>query len=1713
MFFQNRPAANFEYRGNWNNTTAYVAGDAVRSPISRMLYVATGSVTGGNDPGSVGGPASPWASPFAGVLAEGPQGQRGNDGEDGSSVVAYFQESATRPAVGGETYIGGTFTPPTGFAETVPDNPTNPIWMVTFLLDGDGTTYRQLTLFDITGIQGPSGSDGRDGVDGQDGQRGLTGDRGSDGQNGDGISIIYRKSLNYEITQRPSVTFDGTNFTLPTEDNNAWQLSPYVSRVQGNWPLAGSGNNAPDHANIDPASIDIDTTVQPNVVYVLDSNNHGDTNVGGYVYRYRNDAYIDRWPLAQANDTPIDIDVQGSVVRVLDGRTRGSQRVYVYNKEDGGRRDTQEFMVPNTSASVAQTITTQGSSIYLTSVDEIRRFNLSDNVEQSTGTLSGLTINPIGTDADERYFFIVDSNTNTVYARDINTLSLRHTIREWTVTSASPNGIAVGEFEVLILNSSTNQVYRYYNPSNILWASVLSYDNNAPFPNTVATTVPLDMTGRDGVGGTTVIQGSGVGTNGDSVRFIFREIATGGATPATPMTSEGTYSNGNYSTPPTGWHLTAAEAIADFSGDGDLYVSVVRLSGNGNTILSYDQPVDISGEQGPAGDSVEFEFSADNNRWDTTAQATDKYIRFRTGSTGPWSAGVKFVGDDGAAGSPGDSISLEYSEDGNAPWSSTLTNNHYYIRIQIGTAGWSNAIRFRAYPLLIQYSADGNTPWSATFTTGTSKYIRFSSDNGASWSAGARFVGEDGNDGDDSLQVQYSNDNSSWHANLLATDLYIRFRVGTNAWSDGRRFVGVTGGFQATLYQRSANQPTAPTNVTYNPTTLGNPYGGTIGSWVPDIPTGTDQIWRVNITVPPALSPGNLPVTVNGGVYSERGAMGTAGADGRFYDWVFQWAPTRPADPTPTTFDGSRIHGISPWLQAPAATGSPGEFLWAAEIEIRGSTTIYINTVRLSGPAGQDGADSTVAGPSGASGNSVTVIYRRSATDPGNPTGGTWNGRDYDPPTNWHESDPDPNGTNPLYMTVVHLSGTDSTNTGIRYDSAVRITGRDGRDGQDAPGIGDHVEAVRFGITGDTTDQTLTSVSPDGSTERNRVYRDITAFTGGTTGLATQDSTGITIPNAGVYSIDLVIDIRVIASAGNRYPDSEWGIIIHIEDADGNVIEDKPAQTFINDGFIDASFTAPIGYGLVPRSIPAGAKIYLRLFYQTIAPGSSTGDQGQAFTYRVMNAADMSDRLTIRRYTTAGGSGSTGNDGNSLDVVYRRSDQTLRTPPTGGSAREGALVSAPTGWSTTVPGGTDPLYIAFAHISSVTPSIRYSEPVRSTGQPGESVTFFYQRTATNTNPGQPAITYNGLAFGGFGDWVPTTQGSDPYLWAVIVNYRMGVNGSQSVGNPFLMSSPGADGQDGTNAPQVQFQYSVDGNTPWGAYASNSAFFRTSVDGGNSWSAARRFRGLDGTNGTNGNNAPQVQFQYSDTGRTPWSATDGPNSAYFRVSVDGGTVWSNAIRFRGVDGTNGTNGNDGTDGTNGTDGVNGFGYINYYHANTADSVGVPNVDYDGTNFSNITSGWTTTIPTTPAGANVFVAPVRYQIGTSGETIDGVVRLGIVPGTIAPPNRNSYTMNYGLATGSPGYSISNTKAAPVIQLASGETGYFDFTTDPTTASHRNVYFDLPTGLTLVNVQQRQGGAYLTNPTGWTTQDSTQPRRYFYSGNRLGAHTIVRVNVRRP
>ena len=1088
MIFGPAPVITFNYRGEWSSSNTYSAGDAVRSPTNGYLYVATDSVaSGGSDPGTSrtnppAAPPNPWAFAVSQPVDQGPVGPMGADGTDGSSgasFVGYFQESVNEPAIVGDSYSGGTFVPPTGWTPTAPVNPRSAVWLTTFRLEGDGRTYMNLGVIRLSGYQGERGQDG------QDGQRGLTGNRGTDGApgtNGFTSRIIFRKSLSYELTTPPSVQFDGTNLDLPDDDMNAWSLEPYVSKVQGFWSLAGSGNNAPDHANMRVESIAVDTSVQPNVVYVLDAFDHGITSIGGYVYRYRTDGmYLDRWALDQNNDTAIDLDVRGSYVRVLDGRTTGSQNVYVYNKEDGGRQSNLDFPVPNISKPYAHTITTHGNSIYLTNINEIRRFDLNTNIEQMTGGLGSLTLDPIGSDTNDYYFFILDSTSgvNKVIVRDINTLSLRHTIREWNVTSASPSGIAVGEFEVLVLDTAGRNVYRYYNPDNILWGSVVYIDNNRPFPNIPDTTAPFDMTGQRGSGGGIIVQGTGTGSNGNSIRLIFREVAQGAAAPSTPSTTEGHYSGGNYNTPPSGWHLTGAEAITDFSGDGDLYTSVVTLSGNGNTIISYGAPFRLTGNRGAmglpgaaaaAGNSVEFIYRA----------AT---------SEPPAPTGGTFIGATRVFTPPsGWAV--------NPPGSIPSGQNLYLVEAVLPGQGTDNGgtIAYR-HPFTAPRGGKGDTgdtgPTGAASTVpgpaGEGFKMIFmesttvpSTPTGGSWD-GSRFRSPSGW----SLNTppRTENDPENLYACIVdlpgggGTPLYNNvFRLNGPKGDQGQRGeTGIRGIGTDWIFQRAGAAPSRPVNGSgsWNPET--GAYTTPAG-WSLDISSSSLHLYAVKVTLPGNSTTPTYTnvVRLDGpqGIQGIRGPAGTGTGGGlNNGDSIYPIYKRSNTDQNSTILaesltGGTWDHTTRDFSVAPATWNltipapADGRYVYASIATLSGSsnTIEYSRVFQWSGSEGPRGMAGTDGNP-GAQGErgftqGLAYVYRADAGTPTAITGtqGLYNdttGLISNAPSGWSGTPPSITGNQRLWISIARVNQT-GTNTYsiIGYSSPIPLTGHQGQQGE-----------------------------------------------------------------------------------------------------------------------------------------------------------------------------------------------------------------------------------------------------------------------------------------------------------------------------------------------------------------------------------------------------------------------------------------------------------------------------------------------------------------------------------------------------------------------------------------------------------------------------------------------------------------------------------------
>lgn len=97
---------------------------------------------------------------------------------------------------------------------------------------------------------------------------------------------------------------------------------------------------------------------------------------------------------------------------------------------------------------------------------------------------------------------------------------------------------------------------------------------------------------------------------------------------------------------------------------------------------------------------------------------------------------------------------------------------------------------------------------------------------------------------------------------------------------------------------------------------------------------------------------------------------------------------------------------------------------------------------------------------------------------------------------------------------------------------------------------------------------------------------------------------------------------------------------------------------------------------------------------------------------------------------------------------------------------------------------------------------------------------------------------------------------------------------------------GTDGADGQDAPEVQIQYSADGQGGWSStFTEGDAFIRFSTDGGSNYSSARRFKGenvnLSATKGviiTDDTNAQRPEGFGSVEWHTPFEPTSGANGA-------------------------------------------------------------------------------------------------------------------------------------------------------------------------------------------------------------------------------------------
>lgn len=406
----------------------------------------------------------------------------------------------------------------------------------------------------------------------------------------------------------------------------------------------------------------------------------------------------------------------------------------------------------------------------------------------------------------------------------------------------------------------------------------------------------------------------------------------------------------------------------------------------------------------PSGWSASVPGSDGNPCWVTT------YTFSITGDTGTDTAttwGVPTIvftdGDDGVNGADGQSVFVYQVYQRAASPPGTPTGGSYNFGTNTGTppTGWSNSVP----------AADGNPLYVSLATASV---------------PGATGV-------DSSL---------TWTAPILAS-------LDGADGSDGQST------FAATIYQRAASPPSAPTGGTFNfgTNTLTPPSG-----WSIDIPASNgNPCYACSYTFSIIGDTGTDTAGTWGTPASivDDGSPGAPGADGlSVYQYsVYRRAASPPATPTGGSYNFGTNTGTPPtnWSNEPPASDGNPLYVSQATASVQGTTgtdsSLTWSTVAL---VVQDGA----TGASGTDGKSTFtgVVYQRAASPPSAPTGGTFNfGTNVlTPPSGWAIDIPNSDG-NPCYacsytFSIVGDTGTDTAGT-WGTPTEVVSDGTDGLDG------------------------------------------------------------------------------------------------------------------------------------------------------------------------------------------------------------------------------------------------------------------------------------------------------------------------------------------------------------------------------------------------------------------------------------------------------------------------------------------------------------------------------------------------------------------------------------------------------------------------------------------------------------------------------------------
>ena len=744
-------------------------------------------------------------------------------------------------------------------------------------------------------------------------------------------------------------------------------------------------------------------------------------------------------------------------------------------------------------------------------------------------------------------------------------------------------------------------------------------------------------------------------------------------------------------------------------------------------------------------------------------------------------------------------------------------------------------------------------------------------------------------------------------------------------------------------------------------------------------------------------------------MYVEDGAAGSNAATVFLYQRAESASSlTKPSSTLTYTFSTGVLSGtLGNWTQTiPATNGNPCFVIQATAIGTGTTDTIasseWSNIVKLI-EDGQDGSDGK--------NTAVVYLYKRAASASIDWTSDltysfTTNSLT-STPSGWSASVP--LGTDPLYMTAATASSTTSSDTIPYTEWATPVVlaqnGTDGDDGSSSATVFLYQRAA-----------SASSITKPSST---LTYTFATGVLSGTLGNWSQ-----TIPASNGNPCFAIQATAIGTGATDTIASSEWSAIVKL-------VEDGQNGVGITSSSVNYAVSSS------GSSIPESG-------WSPTFPSTIT--QGDYLWTRTITSYSDGNSSTVYSVSRDGVNGSPGDPGqNGLNTaivyLYKRSSSAATIDWTSNltyNFSDKALTSTPTGWSQTVPSGTNPIYVTAATASSRTntDSIAYTEwssPVvlaenGSNGTDGmnTATVFLYQRAASASSLSKPSstLTYTfatGTLSGTLGNWsqtFPAVTGNPCFVIqaTAVSNTATDTIASSEWSDITKIVEDGEDGV-GITSSSVMYAVSSDGSTApstgWQSTIPTLAqgdylwtrTITTYSDTTSSTAYSVSREGVNGTNGTNGlNNALVYLYKRSSTAATVdwtsnltynftnksltstptgWSQTitSGSDPLYITAATASSRTNTDSIAYTEWSTPVVFTEN----GTNGTDGMNTATVFLYQRAESSSGLSKPSSTLTYTFSTGVLSGtlgnWSQSIPASDGNPCFVIQATAIGTGTT------------------------------------------------------------------------------------------------------------------------------------